>query len=142
MEVMESISIDDETRDLMLQALKQCNKNEYDLHMNSLKYWQNELNRLRGKRKKLVDLYTDALFEEKKIEIECEENVAMENLEVIKDEGNKWIERMEDLIIVANQAFWAYEKGDSTDRRLLLNIMSSNFVLIDKKTALGLDRTL
>lgn len=62
------------------------------------------LNRLQEKRKKLVDLYTDAkindsLFEEKKIEIECEVNVAMENLEIVKDDGNKWIERMEGLII-------------------------------------------
>ncbi len=137
-EVMDSISIDDKTRNLMLQALKQCNKHEYDLHINSLKFWQNELNKLQAKKRKLIDLYTDQkidelMFEEKRIEIECEENVAMENLERCKEDGNKWIEQMERLIIVANQAFWAYSKGDNIDRRLLINIIGSNFILMDKK---------
>ncbi|MCX8035024.1 MAG: recombinase family protein [Candidatus Dojkabacteria bacterium] len=137
-DTLDSISIDDEVRDLMLRTLKESNKNEYDLHAHTLEYWTNERRKLQERKRKLVDLFTDqkiddVLFEEKRIEIENDELVAVENLEECRKAENKWVEHFEGLIIVANQAFWAFSEGDSMDRKLLLNIVGSNFVLMDKK---------
>ena len=133
-EILSQIAVDDEIFKLMILALKSTQDNDYDVHKNSIDFWRKEYDRLEAKKKRLLDLITDAKisdseFEEKRNEIDCEQSNVEDNLTEIKKAGNQWIELQKNLAINCYNAFLVFSKGDDTDKKLILHNVGSNFLL-------------
>ncbi len=137
-EVLDRISIDDEIKQLMLESLEETNTIEYETHLQSLKFWQREYNKHEEQKSNLIKLFTkskitESQFDKQNAELLLEQEIAEENLQNCKNAGNKWLEQSKGFIIVANQAFWTFKHGSSEDKKTLLSIIGSNFILTDKK---------
>lgn len=59
--------------------------------------------------------------------------LAKENLENCEKAGDRWLERHERMVILANMAHAVFQKGDMKDKREIVNTIGSNFTLKDKK---------
>lgn len=96
-------------------ALKQGHKDDYDVHKSSISFWRKEYDKIEDKKRKLLDLITDgkiseAEFEEKKNDLECEQSVATDNLEEIEKVGNEWVEQQKNIAINCYNAFLVFTK--------------------------------
>ncbi len=135
-EILSQIAVDEDIFKLMILALKATQDNDFDVHQNSLDFWRKEYDRLEAKKRRLLDLITDAKiseseFEEKRNEIDCEQSNVEDNLTEIKKAGNQWIEQQKNLAINCYNAFLVFSKGDDTDKKLILHNVGSNFLLSD-----------
>ena len=122
----------------MLDSLEETNNIEYETQIQSLKFWQREYNKLEEQKSNLIKLFTkskitESQYDEQNAELLLEQELAEENLQKCKEAGNKWLEQSKNFVIVANQAFWTFQHGSSEEKKTLLSIISSNFILTDKK---------
>ncbi len=135
-EILKNIAVDDEIFKLMIMALKTSQNNDYEVHTNSIEFWRKEYDRIEAKKKRLLDLITDAkiseeAFETKKNELDCEQSNVKDNLDEIEKAGNSWIEQQKNLAINCYNAFLVFTKGDDMDKKLILHNVGSNFLLND-----------
>lgn len=135
---LKKIALKKKDIEIILKLVKQSNAVEFDTHINSLKYWQNEYNKVEEKRQRLLEVYMDGDLPKEDYTIKAdalmfERQTADENLEACKKAGDRWLEQNERMVITANMAFSVFEKGDKKDKRLILQSLGSNFVLTNKK---------
>lgn len=135
---LKKISLKKEDAEIILDSIKQLSAVEFDTHLNSLKYWQNEFNKTEEKKHRLLEVYMEGTLPKedyiiKQDELLFERKIAEENLESCKKAGDRWLEQNEHMIITANMAHSVFEKGDERDKRMILTTLGSNFKLTNKK---------
>lgn len=132
--ILKQISIDEELFKLMIEAQRLGQKEEYDSHIDSLKFWQNEFTKIEEQKKRLLDIFTSGKitedeYEDKKNELIFQQTEVEESMEELKNAGNQWIEQKVEFITVCHMAHLVFEKGNSYDKKLILHTVGSNFFL-------------
>lgn len=135
---LKKISLNKEDTEIILDSIKQLSAVEFDTHIQSLKYWQNEYNKVEEKRQRLLEVYMEGTLPKedyfiKQDELLFERKNAEENLNECKKAGDRWLEQNEHMIITANMVHSVFEKGDERDKRMILTTLGSNFKLTNKK---------
>jgi DNA invertase Pin-like site-specific DNA recombinase len=106
---------------------------------------QLQLEQIRGRLSKVVDAYIDGMLDEeiylaKKNMLVLEENAAKRLLENLDAGAEAVLRKVEEMVELVNSAYLSYKIASSDERREIVEIVTSNLVVEDKKLIVKLDK--
>ncbi|HEX8846707.1 MAG TPA: hypothetical protein VF791_18825, partial [Pyrinomonadaceae bacterium] len=102
-----------------------------------------QLEQIRGRLSKIVDAYVDGMVEReiylsKKNALVMEENTTKHLLENLDESAHAAISRVEEIVELVNNAYLSYKLASSDERREIVEIITSNLIVKDKRLVIKL----
>lgn len=136
--VLEEIEVDQETVELMISAIEEMRRKEKDNREAVNQGLEEALKKVKVKEKRLLDSFLEGhipteLFSDKAKELESDRSVIELQISGIKVSDNDIFELMESVLNTAKSARKAFIDGDYENKRKILEIVSSNLILKDRR---------